>query len=791
MFENFFKAKSSLKQRDFIERNIDIYKEHLFNINKINLETIEDSKLKELSKELLNRAKSGAEIDDLLIEAYAVVREVAHRVLGMRPFDVQVIAAVAMHRGKLVEMNTGEGKTLAAVLPAYLNALSGKGVHILTFNDYLAKRDAEWMGPIYRFLGLTVGYVKEGMSIDERIKAYNCDITYLTAKEAGFDYLKGFLCTEKEQLVHREFNFAIIDEADSILIDEARIPLVIAGSTEQKEESFAFLTDFVKQLRSGFDYDVDEYSRNVFLTEQGIKTVERKLDCGNLYASINIDLLTRLNCALHAGVLLKKDIDYIVRDNKVELVDEFTGRVADKRHWPDGLQAAVEAKEGISAEAKGRILDSITLQNFIQMYPKICGMTGTAQPAAEELKEFYKANVVVIPPNKPCIRKDYPDMLYTHREAKQKALISEIIEVHSTLRPILIGTRSVEESDELALELKKAGVECQVLNAKNNEFEAKIIANAGQLGAVTVSTNMAGRGTDIKLGGADENEHERAAQLGGLYVIGTNRHESRRIDDQLRGRSGRQGDPGSTRFFVSLEDELMKRYRLEELIPKALYPKEQEGPIKTPVVIQEADRAQRIIEGQNFDIRKNLCKYSLLVEEQRRIIHKRYSDLLLGKVIPKLLQEQGEEKYERLKDSVGEEILQKVEKQITLFYMNQCWADHLEEIAYIREGIHLVNVGWKNPMDEFNKLVIAAFDELLKRIADETVKTFIEADITKAGIDMEKEGLKGPSSTWTYLVSDSSEQFGMLKICSDPIMAAFNAPLLMGAAVYNRFKTRK
>ena len=538
----------------------------------------------------------------------------------LRPFDVQVLAGVAMHQGKLAQMNTGEGKTLAAVFPAYLNALTGKGVHIHTFNDYLARRDASWMGPIYNYLGLQASCIQEGMSPEERKKAYAADVTYTTAKEAGFDTLRDQLCYTVEGLVHRDFNFAVVDEADSILIDEARVPLVIAGSTTRPKADLEQLTQMVKSFKEGIDYETDEGKRNIFLTDGGHQRIERILGCGSLHAPENLDLLTRVNQALHAEFLIHRDVDYIVREGKVKIVDEFTGRVVKDRHWPDGLQAAVEAKEKIQQGAGGSILGSITLQHFLALYPKICGMTATAQPAAGEFFRFYGLKVVVIPPHRDCIRIDHPDLIFTHKASKHRALVAEIESNYNQQRPVLVGTASVEESEELVLELKKAGISFQVLNAKNDELEAEIISNAGSPGAVTISTNMAGRGTDIKLGGDREQERDKVVALGGLYVIGTNRHESLRIDNQLRGRAGRQGDPGSSRFFISLEDNLIERYGIKHLFPKKYRTLQQNAPIESPVVSREIVRGQRIIEGQNFDIRKTLWNYSILIEKHRKLL---------------------------------------------------------------------------------------------------------------------------------------------------------------------------
>ncbi len=737
-------------------------REVLERVNRIGLEKLADSRLKELSGALRLRAVDGAPADGLIAEAFALCREASRRVLGMRPFDVQMLAGVALHYGALVEMQTGEGKTLAAVAPAYLNALYGKGIHVLTFNDYLAKRDAGWMGPVYEFLGLTASYVREGMSTAERKAAYAADITYLTAKEAGFDYLRGFLCGSPQELVQRPYNYAVIDEADSILIDEARIPLVIAGKAERPHGSDPVrMAEIIGGMEPEEDFSVDEYERNVFLTEKGAGIIEGIFACGNLYDERNLSLLVDAGNALHARVLLKRDVDYIVRSGKVELVDEFTGRVADKRQWPHGLQEAIEAKEGIFNDSRGQIIASITLQNFIRLYPKVCGMTGTARTAAAEFMEFYGLNVAVVPTNRECIRVDHPDVLFTHLLAKHDALVEEISGVHAAGRPVLIGTRSVEESELLAGRLRTLGIPCSVLNAKNDEEEARIIARAGSYGAVTVSTNMAGRGTDIKLGGEKEEDRERVVDLGGLYVIGTNKHESRRIDNQLRGRAGRQGDPGSTRFFVSLEDDLMKQYRLKELIPERLYPKEQAGPLENKAITNEMARAQRIIEGQNFEIRRTMSKYSVIMERQRQMIYDFRRDILFG-AVPGLMQSALPQRYAQLLPAAGEAGLAKAERQAALHHIWACWADYLDFMSYTRESIHLVNMAGKIPISEFNKIAIDSFDKLKANIRDEITATLARAEITADGINMEKAGLKAPSSTWTYLVDDGPEQLGII-----------------------------
>ncbi len=748
--EFFYRARGR-----FVQLDLTRYERILSQIGQHDLTAESDARLKERSTELAARACQGVPLDKLLVEAFALVRESARRVLAMRPFDVQVLAAIAMHQGRLAEMQTGEGKTLAAVLPAYLNALVGRGVHVLTFNDYLARRDAQWMGPVYRFLGLTVAAVQQGMGPAERRGAYACDVTYVTAKEAGFDYMRDHLCLAREDLVHRPFHYAIVDEADSILIDEARVPLVIAGSVEARRVDPYQAAEMIRSLDARRDFETDEFARNVHFTDSGLDRLESQLHCGDLHAPKNLDLVTELSMALHARVLLRREVDYIVRDGEIELVDEFTGRVAENRRWPDGLQAAVEAKEGVPLRPQGTIRGSITLQHFLRLYPKVGGMTATAQAAAEEFQEFYDLAVVVIPPHCPCIRIDAEDVVFTHKEAKHAALVEEITHAKRMGRPVLVGTASVAESEHLAARLAAAGVGCRVLNARNDEQEAAIVAQAALPGAVTISTNMAGRGTDIKLGGDPPRAREGVVALGGLYVIGTNRHESRRIDDQLRGRAGRQGDPGQSRFFISLEDDLMERYGICDLLPQRYRDLRQDGPLTAPAVTQTIARAQRFIESQTFEIRRTLWRYASFVEDQRKTIQRRRQAILRGEIFLGLLAVRATDRYEQLRLTVGDEVLRRVEQQITLFHIDQGWAEHLARVADIRENIHLVVLGANlDPLDEFHKMVGREFGDLQRRIDERILETFSSAEITGNGIDLEKEGLAGPASTWTYLIND-------------------------------------
>jgi len=718
------------------------------------LKTKADGYLKELSAHLVTRARAGAALDDLLAEAFALGREASRRVLGMRHFDVQVFGGIAIHRGRLVEMQTGEGKTLTAVLPVYLNALTGRGVHVLTFNDYLARRDATWMGPVYEFLGRSVGHIQEGMDANDRQEAYRRDITYTTAKEAGFDYLRDHRCAHRDDLVHRPFHFALVDEADSILIDEARIPLVIAGNTDDVVANPYEMAELVRHLQPNRDYGTDQNERNAYLTEPGIERAEALLGCENLHAEKNLPLVVQLHQALHAHVLLARDVDYVVKDNRVQIVDEFTGRVVEDRHWPHGLQAAVEAKEGLAVQAEGMIRGSITLIHLARMYPKLAGMTATAQAAAEEFNAFYDLTVMVIPPHRPCVRHDETDLVFLTKQARRRALIEEIARVHATGRPILVGTCSVAESDDLAEALQGRGLTCHVLNAKNDEREADIVAEAGAPGAVTISTNMAGRGTDIRLGGEAERHREQVVALGGLYVIGTNRHESRRVDDQLRGRAGRQGDPGASRFIISLEDDLLRRFGIDEMPPPHCDASARSEPIDDPEVTREIAHVQRVMEGQNLQLRRTLWQYSYAIDRQREILYRRRQDLLWQKTTSTLLASRCAARYEQLLAQVGPQVLEDVERQIALFHIDRCWSEYLDYVAHIREGLCLTG-GGGNPLNMYHRTVGRAFRELLESIDDHVVETFTSAEIGADGIDMDKEGLKGPSSTWTYLVTDN------------------------------------
>ena len=728
------------------------------------LQGLEDSDLDARAEALLHRARGGAPAAELIDPTFALVHEIARRELGLAAYPVQLVGALALTEGKVGEMRTGEGKTLVAVFAAAHAALAGRGVHVLTFNDYLARRDAEWMGPVYRRLGLRTDAVQEGMDTARRQRAWAADVTYATARECGFDYLRDQLCTDPAQRVLRPFHFAIVDEADSLLVDESRIPLVIAGSTRDAGVPASFLTGVVRQLAAGEDYETDEDGRNVFLTDPGLDRAEGLIGRGPLHHEANVATLATLNQALHAEVLLRVDVDYIVRDGQVELVDEFTGRVALDRRWPDGLQSALEAKEGLQPRPEGGILGSIALQHFIRLYPRRAGMTATARSASEELGRIYDLPTVVIPPHRTCIREDLPDRVYTHAEARRAAVVAEVEHTHATGRPVLVGTASVEESERLAGILRGRGLQCAVLNARNDEEEAEVVSRAGWLGAVTISTNMAGRGTDIRLG-RDQAERDQVLALGGLYVLGTNRHDSVRIDDQLRGRAGRQGDPGTSRFFISLDDDLMVRHNIRELIPRGHLPEPQDDPVADPVVLREIDRVQRIVEGQSFDIRRSLFKYSSIVEGQRELVVARRADILAG--VTELLATAAPRRHQELLATAGDAGVRLAERQIALALIDDLWADHLANVADIREGIHLHALSGNNPFGAgqdplvaFHRAVAEAFNRAWDELDDAIVTRLLAAHITADGVDLQREGLDVPASTWTYIVND--DPFGSL-----------------------------
>ncbi len=787
------------------------------NVLEADLAKLSDAELSAKTTEFRQRLAKGEGLDALLPEAFAVVREGSKRCMGMRHFDVQLIGGMVLHEGKIAEMRTGEGKTLVATLAAYLNALPGKGVHVVTVNDYLARRDSEWMGRLYNFLGLSVGVVVSGQDNETKRAAYAADITYGTNNEYGFDYLRDNMAFRAGERVQRSSYFAIVDEVDSILIDEARTPLIISGPTEDSTDLYYKINAIIPKLtrqeteEGPGDYSVDEKTRQAHLTEEGHERAEKllegagMLDHGsNLYDVANIGMLHHLNAALRAHALFKREVDYIVRDNEVIIIDEFTGRMMTGRRWSDGLHQAVEAKEGVKIQNENQTLASITFQNYFRLYEKLSGMTGTADTEAFEFQQIYNLEVVVIPTHRPMVRNDMGDQVYRTNDEKHKAIIAEIKDSHQRGQPVLVGTVSIESSELLAKLLKKEGIPHEVLNAKQHEREAHIVSQAGQPAAVTIATNMAGRGTDIVLGGNQEMEvaaadkaqeakiregwrkrHDQVLEAGGLHVIGTERHESRRIDNQLRGRSGRQGDPGSTRFYLSLEDSLLRIFGSERVSGLMQKLGMQEGEaIEHPWVSRAIENAQRKVEGRNFDIRKQLLEYDDVANDQRKVIYQQRNNLMevddisesiasirsdvVNEVISSSiplgsLEEQWnaaelEENIQRefglelpvrqwLKQdtaldedklrarivqefdkahaektiSVGPQVMRHFEKAVMLQVLDAQWKDHLAAMDHLRQGIHLRGYAQKNPKEEYKREAFQLFSEMLDRIKREVI----------------------------------------------------------------------
>ncbi len=740
------------------------------------LMSLSDADLQAKTAYFKEKLQSGLTLDDILTEAFAVAREASRRMLMMRPFDVQVIGGIVLHEGKIAEMKTGEGKTLAATMPLYLNALEGKGCHVVTVNDYLARRDAEWMSPIYHFLGLTVGVVVHGMDDDERRVAYAADITYGTNNEFGFDYLRDNMKFSLEDYVQREFNFAIVDEVDSILIDEARTPLIISGASEESTDKYYKINQIIPRLKKDKDFTIEEKSKTVVLTEEGVSSVEKYLNVQNLYEPRNIEIVHHVNQALKAHTLFKRDVDYLVKDGQVIIVDEFTGRVMPGRRYSDGLHQALEAKEKVKIERENQTLASITFQNYFRMYKKLAGMTGTADTEAEEFKKIYNLEVLVIPTNMPMIRDDHNDLIYKTEEEKIQAVIEEVKTLNKAKRPVLIGTISIEKSELLSKYLSRAGVKHHVLNAKNHEKEAEIVAQAGQPGQVTISTNMAGRGTDIKLG-------EKVAELGGLHILGTERHESRRIDNQLRGRSGRQGDNGSSRFYLSLEDDLLRVFGADRISSVMETVGIEEGqPIEHKYISKAIENAQKRVEGQNFDIRKHLLDYDDVMNNQRKVIYEQRKKVLRGEDLWSDVEEMVEEitgdllseftgekshpqdwnlkalddaifkqfnlrldvstapgmtsvdairsfimenvqKYLRGKEKeFVPELMNYLMKVIMLQTIDTHWKEHLLSMDHLREGIGLRGYGQKDPIREYQREGYSMFMEMIARIKMDTLE---------------------------------------------------------------------
>ena len=759
--------------------------------------------------------KDGRKIDSMIPETFALVREAATRVLKERHYDVQLIGGLFLHEGKIAEMKTGEGKTLVSTLPAYLNALTDKGVHIVTVNDYLAKRDSQWMGEVFNFLGLSTGCITNELDDGERKKNYDCDITYATNNELGFDYLRDNMKYSLTEMVQREHRYCIVDEVDSILIDESRTPLVISGRSEDKSNYYLLSNKFINKLQKT-DYEIDEKNKNAILTDIGIDKIEKLaihegvLKNNNFYDPQNLNLVHHVNQALKANFLFSKDVDYILREKKVQIIDEFTGRVLDGRRFSDGLHQAIEAKENVQIQEENQTLASITYQNYFRLYQKLSGMTGTALTEAEEFFDIYKLNVISIPTNRAMLRKDSNDQIFRTEKEKYLAITNKIIECHNKKQPILVGTTSIEKSEKISKNLKEKNIKHNVLNAKQHEKEAKIIAEAGKIGAITIATNMAGRGTDIQLGGnkdfKDEDnqkdlsqiveDKEKVKLLGGLQIIGTERHESRRIDNQLRGRSGRQGDPGSSNFYISLEDELMRIFGANSIdgMLKKLGLKENES-IDHPWINKAMERAQQKVEGRNFDIRKTLIKFDDVMNDQRQVIFSQRLKILKSKAISETLETfldevvlglikvkneyaksndkiiylnavknitgnilnddelmalsiiSDDEFSTRLKDLftlkhkdriklVGEDESNDIEKRIFLQIIDFSWRSHLQYLEQLRQVIGLRSYGQKDPLSEFKKEAFVLFEELLEKIKTDVIKFLLNLNIV---ISKEKE----------------------------------------------------
>ncbi len=745
---------------------------------------LSDEALRDKTTEFRDRLTAGETLDDLLSEAFAVVREAAKRVLGMRHFDVQLMGGIVLHEGRIAEMKTGEGKTLVATLPVYLNALSGKGVHLITVNDYLARFHAEWMGQVYRFLGLTVGVIVHGLSFAERREAYACDITYGTNNEFGFDYLRDNMVMSADHLVQRELNYVIVDEVDSILIDEARTPLIISGPAEESPELYYHFARIVSRLRPEAHYAVDEKAKTVAITEEGVEHVEKLLGIDNLYDDANFAKVHYLTAALKAKELFARDRDYVVNEGQVVIVDEFTGRLMPGRRYSDGLHQAIEAKEGVKIERESQTLASITFQNFFRMYSKLSGMTGTAKTEESEFRKIYGLDVVTIPTHKPMIRVDQDDAVYKTEKAKFNAVVEEIVLCHGKGQPVLVGTVSIEKSERLSEMLKRRGVPHEVLNAKNHAREAEIVKLAGQRARVTIATNMAGRGTDIVLG-------EGVAELGGLYVIGTERHESRRIDNQLRGRSGRQGDPGTSRFFVSLEDDLMRLFgseRITAIMDRLGW--EEDQPIEHPQISRAIENAQKKVEAHHFDIREQVLKYDDVMNRQRELVYElrhrlltkdhvhdvvlemmeEYADILVNtyadeKVYPEdwdfaplaerfaeitnsagvdpeqlprdreqlktVLVQKLQDGYGARESDLGSDNVRELERYLLLRVIDSKWIDHLQIMDDLREGIGLRAYGQKDPLMEYRFEGFKAFEEMMNNVREDFIQLLFRVELAQ------------------------------------------------------------
>ena len=774
------------------ENEIRRMEEYVERINSLesSMQKLSDASLAAKTVEFRQRLENGETLDLLLPEAFAAVREASLRTTGMRHFDVQLLGGVTLHEGKIAEMKTGEGKTLVATLPVYLNALEGKGVHLVTVNDYLAKRDSEWMGKIYNFMGLSVGLISHGLDFDERKAAYAADITYGTNNEFGFDYLRDNMVIYSEQMVQRPLNYAIVDEVDSILIDEARTPLIISGPGEKSTDLYYVLAKVVPKLKEGEDYTVDEKLHTVAPTEIGVAKTEKALNVRNLYDNENMELSHHFNQALRAHALMHRDKDYVVKDGEVIIVDEFTGRLMFGRRYSDGLHQAIEAKEGVKIERESQTLATITFQNYFRMYNKLAGMTGTAKTEEQEFRKIYGLDVIVIPTHRPMVRLDHPDVIYKTKRGKYKAAVTEIAELYAKGQPVLVGTTSIAQSEDLSAMLKRQGVPHNVLNAKFHEMEAQIISQAGQRAAVTIATNMAGRGTDIVLG-------EGVPELGGLHIIGTERHESRRIDNQLRGRSGRQGDPGSSRFYLSLEDDLMRLFGAENI--SSLMDKlgmEEDEPIEHSLITRSIEQAQKKVEAQHFNTRKHVLEYDDVMNQQREVIYGQRRQILHGEnlreniffMIEKLIDhgmelfanekthpeewdldglieyavdlfaaegdltksdlesmsreevredllEAANENYDRREVLFGAENMRELEKVVMLKVVDAKWMDHLDAMDMLRQGIGLRAYGQKDPLIEYKIEAFDMFGQMIEHIQEDIVRYIYRVNIVTQAED--------------------------------------------------------
>ena len=747
---------------------------------------LSDTELQAKTDEFKARLANGETLDQLLPEAYAVVREASTRVLGMRHFDVQLMGGVILHQGRIAEMKTGEGKTLVATLPVYLNALTGKGVHVITVNDYLATRDSEQMGKLYNFLGLSVGLIVHGLDFNQRKEAYAADITYGTNNEFGFDYLRDNMVMHPQNMVQRELNFALVDEVDSILIDEARTPLIISGVAEKPKDYYTMVSKIIPRLKAEQDYTVDEKAKNVVLTEEGVTHVEQLLGINNLSDESNMELAHHVNQGLRAHVIMHRDRDYVVKDGQVIIVDEFTGRLMFGRRYSEGLHQAIEAKEGVKIEKESQTLATITFQNYFRMYNKLAGMTGTAKTEEDEFRGIYGMDVVIIPTNKPVVREDRPDVVYRTQMGKYKAIVEKVVERYEVGQPVLVGTVSIQISELISELLRRRGIPHQVLNAKYHEKEAEIVAQAGQSKMVTIATNMAGRGTDIVLG-------EGVKDMGGLYIIGTERHEARRIDNQLRGRSGRQGDPGFTQFYISLEDDLMRRFGADNIT--GIMDKigmDDDMPIENKMISKSIETAQKRVEVRNFEIRKNVLEYDDVMNKQREVIYGQRRQILMGENMAAsiramvetisssileeiaaagkypeewdldLLQQRMNEafaltevldkdailrmekpeveaylhevalrRYEQREAELGAEQFHEVERLILLKNVDIKWMEHLDAMDQLRQGINLRAYAQRNPVDEYKNEAFDMFQQMMYEIQYETMRMIFRVTIVE------------------------------------------------------------